>query len=168
MPQQSAGRRSEIGAALGENAWKNREKTLNRGNEAKGLLETQGLAVFGAKNELKTNSILSTKRGRIGNRYQVSGARSAVAREYNPLTLLPPWTGSRECGKRDKKPAMGQAAQRIKRHPGTWFYFSTLDFRPLDFEKLNEQSGNVYENKGPLWKSAREAGMLLIIKVLIR
>jgi len=27
--------------------------------------------------------------------------------------------------------------------------------------KLNEQSGNVIENKGPLWKTGREAGMLL-------
>jgi len=48
------------------------------------------------------------------------------------------------------------------------FYFSTLDFRLLDFEKLNELCGNVYENKGPLWKNAGEAGMLLIIKVLSR
>ncbi|MGB9488304.1 MAG: hypothetical protein WCD04_19595, partial [Terriglobia bacterium] len=30
-------------------------------------------------------------------------------------------------------------------------YFSTLDFRLLDFEKLNDRRGNVYENKGPLW-----------------
>jgi len=34
---------------------------LNRGNELKDLLKTQHLAAFGAKNELKTNSILSAK-----------------------------------------------------------------------------------------------------------
>ena len=27
--------------------------------------------------------------------------------------------------------------------------------------KLNERTGNVTENKGPLWKTAGEAGMLL-------
>ncbi len=37
------------------------KKILNRRNEPKDLLETQHLAVFGAKNELKTNSILSAK-----------------------------------------------------------------------------------------------------------
>ena len=39
----------------------NAKKILNRGNEPKDVLETQHLAVFGAKNELKTNSILSAK-----------------------------------------------------------------------------------------------------------
>jgi len=39
----------------------NAKKILNRRNEPKDLLETQHLAVFGAKNELKTNSILSAK-----------------------------------------------------------------------------------------------------------
>ena len=28
--------------------------------------------------------------------------------------------------------------------------------------KMSEQSGNVTENKGPLWKTGAEAGMLLI------
>jgi hypothetical protein len=60
------------------------------------------------------------------------------------------------------------------------FYFSTLDFRLLDFEKLNGLCGNVYENKGPLWKTqglswnvienkgcyAQKAGILLKIHEL--
>jgi hypothetical protein len=33
---------------------------------------------------------------------------------------------------------------------------------------LRERSGNVYENKGPLWKSGSEAGMFMKIKVVIR
>ena len=41
------------------------EKILNRGNELKDLLNTQDLAFFGAKNELKTNSILSAKMRRL-------------------------------------------------------------------------------------------------------
>src|SRR5208337_282297 len=52
------------------------KKILNRGNEPKDLLETQHLAVFGAKNELKTNSILSPRRA--GFRCQVSGVRCQV------------------------------------------------------------------------------------------
>ncbi len=31
---------------------------------------------------------------------------------------------------------------------------------------LNEQCGNVIENKGPLWKTRRKAGMFVKIKVL--
>jgi hypothetical protein len=34
---------------------------LNRGNKPKDLLKTQHLAILGAKNKLKTNSILSVK-----------------------------------------------------------------------------------------------------------
>ena len=34
--------------------------------------------------------------------------------------------------------------------------------------KLNEQCGNVIENKGPLWKTAGEAGMLLKTKIVTR
>jgi hypothetical protein len=63
---------------------------------------------------------------------------------------------------------------------GRGCYLSTLDFRLLDFEKLNERRGNVYENKGPLWKKwgrsgnvienkgsyASKAGMLLKSKVV--
>jgi hypothetical protein len=42
----------------------NAKKILNRGNEPKDLLKTQHLAFFGAKNELKTNPILSAKMSR--------------------------------------------------------------------------------------------------------
>jgi len=61
----------------------NAKKILNRGNELKDLLETQGLAFFTAKNELKTNSILSAKRGesRRKSGFCVAGlARSAGIR----------------------------------------------------------------------------------------
>jgi len=32
--------------------------------------------------------------------------------------------------------------------------------------KMNEQCGNVYENKGPLWKTGAEAGMSMKTDVL--
>jgi hypothetical protein len=32
---------------------------------------------------------------------------------------------------------------------------------------MKEQSGNVYENKGALWKKSDEAGMLLIAKEIL-
>jgi hypothetical protein len=60
------------------------KKILNRGNEPKDLLETQHLAVFGAKNELKTNSILSAKSayqsGKVGFGCQVPGVRCKKSR----------------------------------------------------------------------------------------
>jgi dsDNA-binding SOS-regulon protein len=60
-------------ARRGRKTARNAEKMLNSGNELKDLLETQHLAFFGAKNELKMNSILSAKSARnreqgIGNR----------------------------------------------------------------------------------------------------
>jgi hypothetical protein len=36
-----------------------------------------------------------------------------------------------------------------------------------EFFFLNEQCGNIYENKGLLWKSGREAGMFMKIKAVI-
>jgi hypothetical protein len=45
------GRQPQEGGREQENA----KKILNRGNEPKDLLKTQHLAVFRAKNELKTN-----------------------------------------------------------------------------------------------------------------
>jgi hypothetical protein len=33
---------------------------------------------------------------------------------------------------------------------------------------LNDRSGNVYENKGPLWKSTAKPGMSMKTKVVIR
>jgi hypothetical protein len=53
---------------------------LNRGNKLKDLLKTKNLAVFGAKNKPKTNSILSAKSANQGekNRSQ-GGVRCQVA-----------------------------------------------------------------------------------------
>jgi len=46
----------------GDGRWQgNAKKILNRGNELKDLLQTQHLELFRAKNELKTNSLLSAK-----------------------------------------------------------------------------------------------------------
>jgi hypothetical protein len=57
----------------------NAKKILNRGNEPKDLLKTQHLAVFGAKNELKTNPILRAKTADqsekqvLGGRFHMTG-----------------------------------------------------------------------------------------------
>ena len=51
------------------------KKILNRGNELKDLLNTQDLALFGAKNELKTNSILSAIMSRLNRKKRVSEGR---------------------------------------------------------------------------------------------
>jgi predicted molibdopterin-dependent oxidoreductase YjgC len=55
------------------------KKMLNRGNKLKDLLKTQDLAVFRAKNKLKTNPVLSAKMSKSkrkkGPRRQVLGAR---------------------------------------------------------------------------------------------
>jgi dsDNA-binding SOS-regulon protein len=48
-------------AHRGRKTARNAKKMLNRGNELKHLLKTQHLASFEAKNELKTNWILSAK-----------------------------------------------------------------------------------------------------------
>ena len=40
--------------------------------------------------------------------------------------------------------------------------------RERKFFFLHERCGNVYENKGPLWKSGTEPGMFMKIKVVIR
>jgi hypothetical protein len=57
----------------------NAKKILNRGNEPKDLLKTKNLAFFEAKNEPKTNSILSAKSAdqseKSGCRWWVSGDR---------------------------------------------------------------------------------------------
>jgi hypothetical protein len=47
--------------AGGAKRQENAKKILNRGNEPEDLLKTQHLAFFRAKNEPKTNSILSAK-----------------------------------------------------------------------------------------------------------
>ena len=57
----------------------NAKKILNRGNEPKDLVKTQDLAVFLAKNEPKTNSILSAKSAdqseKTRSKCKISGAR---------------------------------------------------------------------------------------------
>ncbi len=138
--------------AGGAKRFRNAKKILNRGNEPKDLLKKQDLAFSAPQNKLffECKKPRSKRRSRFRapgprcqvqgeqvsrSRCQVSGTRSAVAWEYNASTLLPPRTRSRECGKRDKKPATGQAAQRIKRHPGTWFLL--LDPR-LSTSRLRE------------------------------
>ena len=47
--------------AGGRNRQGNAKKILNRGNEPKDLLKSRHLALFGAKNEPKTNPTLSAK-----------------------------------------------------------------------------------------------------------
>jgi hypothetical protein len=63
------GRRPAEGGEWQENA----KKILNRGNELKDLLKTKDLAVFGARNELKTNSVFSAKRARSRRKSELSG-----------------------------------------------------------------------------------------------
>jgi hypothetical protein len=60
------------------NRVENRKKILNRGNEPKDLLKKQDLAFFRAKNELKTNPILSANSAdpRRINGFQVAGYAS--------------------------------------------------------------------------------------------
>jgi hypothetical protein len=50
--------------AEGRKRQENAKKILNRGNEPKDLLKIQHLASLGAKNEPKTNPILSAKMSR--------------------------------------------------------------------------------------------------------
>jgi hypothetical protein len=103
----------------------------------------------------------------------VSVARSAVAWEYYaarlPTGYWAPETAPENVSRGTKSPQRGSLHSESGRSLGCGCYFSTLDFRPavqsrlpatgrlLDFEKLNEQSGNVYENKGPLWKTRRSS-----------
>jgi hypothetical protein len=154
------------------------KKILNRGNEPKDLLETQHLAVFWSEkrtqNELdfECKKRLSKRKSRFrvqgsrcqvqeeqvsGFRFQVSGARSAVAREYYaarlPAGYSPPEPAPENVSRGTKSPQQGRLHSESSGSLGRGCYFSTLDFRLLDFEKLNEQCGNIYENKGPLWKT---------------
>ena len=62
--------------ASGAERQENAEKIPNRGNELRDLLTTQDLAFFRAKNEPKTNSILSAKSADQSENKQDSGARS--------------------------------------------------------------------------------------------
>jgi hypothetical protein len=69
--------------AEGGKRQENAKKILNRGNEPKDLLKIQHLAIFAAKNEPKTNPILSAKTAdqseKTGLRWQVSCDRQGVS-----------------------------------------------------------------------------------------
>jgi hypothetical protein len=60
-PAENAGKTLESGPQRTQNGRTNAKKILNRGNKPKDLLKTQDLAVFGAKNEPKTDSVLRAK-----------------------------------------------------------------------------------------------------------
>ncbi len=52
----------------------------------------------------------------------------------------------------------------LKRLPSQWHHYDqplTLAGNSERILFLNEQYGNVVENKGPLWKTLRKAGMFL-------
>jgi hypothetical protein len=66
--------------------------------------------------------------------------------------LLPAPSYSREYGRRDEKPANWQAARQTNSLPSEGKQERIL-------QKMNEQYGNLIENKGPLWKARGEAGM---------
>jgi hypothetical protein len=131
------------------------KKILNRGNEPKDLLETQHLAVFWSKKRTQNELDFECKKrlSKRKSRFRVPSSRCQVQEEQvsgvrgqkcgclgvlcGPAAggLLPARTRSRECIKRDEKPATGQAAQRIKRQPGTWLLL--LDPR-LSTSRLRE------------------------------
>jgi hypothetical protein len=54
----------------------------------------------------------------------------------------------------------------VKRRKGGWTWLWQMHREEILF--LNDRCGNVYENKGPLWKSGAEAGMFMKIKVVMR
>jgi hypothetical protein len=60
--------------------------------------------------------------------------------------LLPAPTHFRERAKRDEKPANCLAMHQTRSR-----FLQGKQERIL--QKMNEQRGNVYENKGPLWKT---------------
>ena len=109
-----------------------------------------------------------------GVRFQVSGVRCQVQEEQVsgfrgqgpevrlpastirprlPAGYCPPEPARENVSRGTKSPQRGRLHSESSGRPGHGCYFSTLDFRLLDFEKLNELRGNVYENKGPLWKT---------------
>ena len=102
-----------------------------------------------------------------GQEEQVSGVRGQKCGCLGELCgppadgSLPAPSCSPECPSGNKSPQRGRLHTESSGSLGRGCYFSTLGFRLLDFEKLNEQSGNVYENKGPLWKTRDNAGMCM-------
>jgi len=169
------------------------KKILNRGNEPKDLLETQHLAVFWSENEPKTNSILSAKSayqsGKVGfgcqvpgvrckkGRFQVSGfgcqgpevrLPGSTMRPRLPAGYCPPEPAPENVSRGTKSPQRGRLHSESSGSLGRGCYFSTLDFRLLDFEKLNERCGNVYENNGPLWKTRGQSWNVIEKKIVTR
>ena len=100
-----------------------------------------------------------------GVRFQVSGARSAVAWQYYaarlPAGYCPPEPAPENVSRGTKSPQRGRLHSESSGSLGRGCYFSTLDFRLLDFEKLNEQRGNVYENKGSVPDTRRQSGNVI-------
>ena len=71
-------------------------------------------------------------------------------RERDAAMLFAP-IRSRKCAKRDEKPAIGEVAPRTES--------SSLHGKQVnDSTKKTERTGNVYENKGPLWKTWERPG----------
>ena len=74
-PSSNGRRRAKFWVLRLRRTAENTKKILNRGNELKDLLQIEHLAVFRAKNELKTNSILSAK----------SANKSEKQPDYSPI-----------------------------------------------------------------------------------
>jgi len=85
-------RKRPAGSGKGQ---ENAKKILNRGNELKDLLKTKDLGILVAKNELKTNSILSAKMRNLEpkNTAQVAGFRQTAGSSNKP-ELVPLSLGS--------------------------------------------------------------------------
>jgi hypothetical protein len=64
--------------------------------------------------------------------------------------LLPAQSHSRECAKRDEKPRKLVCYAKAKKSTATG---NAKENSP----KLTERSLNVYENKGPLWKTSERS-----------
>ena len=77
----------------------NAKKMLNGGNELKDLLRTQHLAGLGAKNELKTNSILSAKEADQSEKAGFGIQESGVGSQEPGVTAHDSGAGSRQGGR---------------------------------------------------------------------
>jgi hypothetical protein len=66
--------------------------------------------------------------------------------------LMLPFPTPENAPRETKSPRLTRLHSESSGSLGRGCYFSTLDSRLLDFEKLTEQCANVYENKGPLWE----------------
>jgi hypothetical protein len=132
------------------------------GSRCQGLNQDSGFGIQEVKEQVP------------GGGFQVAGARSAVAWEYYaarlPAGYCPPEPALENVSRGTKSPQRGRLHSESSGSLGRGCYFSTLDFRLLDFEKLNDRRGNVYENKGPLkcWKKAEEGRYILAGLLLVR